>query len=73
MVKKPHTKTKQRLAFVSDHLLTKKELAKRLRVSTRTIDLWVNQGRITKIKIASTARFDWNDVLAELKAGKEVA
>ena len=54
-------------------LITKTELAKRLKVSTRTIDLWVNENRIPKIKINSSARFDWNDVLDALKEqnGKE--
>lgn len=55
----------------TSELITKTELAKRLKVSTRTIDLWVNDGRISKIKISSSARFDWQDVLAELKNGKE--
>ena len=48
-------------------LLTKGELAKRLKVSTRTIDLWVLEGRIPKIKISSSARFDWDDVIDQLK------
>ena len=54
-------------------LITKTELAKRLKVSTRTIDLWVNENRIPKIKINSSARFDWDDVLNALKnkSGKE--
>ena len=54
-------------------LITKTELAKRLKVSTRTIDLWVNENRIPKIKINSSARFDWDDVLDALKEqnGKE--
>ena len=55
----------------ASELITKTELGKRLKVSTRTIDIWVNQGRITKIKINSSARFDWLDVLSELKNGKE--
>ncbi|BDS08009.1 hypothetical protein NT6N_30490 [Oceaniferula spumae] len=57
----------------ASELLTKTELAKRLKVSTRTVDLWVNEGRIPKIKINSSARFDWGDVLEALKkqSGKE--
>ena len=56
-------------------LINKTELAKRLKVSTRTIDLWVNEGRIPKIKINSSARFDWEDVLTALKNanGEEAA
>ena len=48
-------------------LLTKGELADRLKVSTRTIDLWVKERLIPKIKINSSARFDWVDVLSALK------
>ena len=48
-------------------LLTKGELADRLKVSTRTIDLWVKERLIPKIKINSSARFDWVDVVATLK------
>jgi hypothetical protein len=48
-------------------LLTKGELANRLKVSTRTIDLWVKERLIPKIKINSSARFDWVDVVATLK------
>jgi hypothetical protein len=48
-------------------LLTKGELADRLKVSTRTIDLWVKERLIPKIKINSSARFDWVDVVAALK------
>ena len=58
----PHTQTRQ-----ASELITKTELAKRLKVSTRTIDLWVNENRIPKIKINSSARFDWDDVLDALK------
>ena len=56
-------------------LINKTELAKRLKVSTRTIDLWVNEGRIPKIKINSSARFDWENVLTALKNanGEEAA
>lgn len=57
----------------ASELITKADLAKRLKISTRTVDLWVNQGRITRIKINSSARFDWQDVLAELKNRKEAA
>jgi len=51
----------------ASELITKTELAKRLKVSTRTVDLWVNENRIPKIKINSSARFDWDDVLEALK------
>jgi len=65
--------TKQTKAGQVSELITKAELAKRLKVSTRTIDLWVNENLIPKIKINSSARFDWDNVLVALKNqnGKE--
>ena len=65
------SKTYQVYDTQAPELITKTELAKRLKVATRTVDLWVGQGIITKIKINSSARFDWNDVLSELKNRKE--
>ena len=65
-------KTKTRLADACDELITKTELAKKLKVSTRTIDAWREQGVISCIKINSQVRFDWSEVLRELKEGKEV-
>lgn len=52
-----------------DFLFTKKEIAKRIKVSPRTIDLWVAQGKIPKIKINSTSRFDWQEVKSALVSG----
>jgi len=54
-------------------LLTKAELAKRLKVTTRTIDSWRERGVITAYKILSQVRFDWNSVLAELEQRKGAA
>lgn len=65
-------KTKSRLADACDELITKTELAKKLKVSTRTVDAWREQGVISCIKIASQVRFDWNEVLEEIKERKEV-
>lgn len=52
----------------SDDMLTKPELANRLRKSVRTIDSWMNAGpRIPYIKIGGkTVLFVWPDVVAKL-------
>lgn len=63
---------KQRPADTSDELITKNQLAKKLKVSTRTIDIWVQKKYIPKIKVASSARFDWGDVVSQIK-GQETA
>ena len=49
-----------------DSLLTKRELAPRLRIAVRTLDNWVAKGRIPHIKPGKTVRFRWSDVLEKL-------
>jgi excisionase family DNA binding protein len=50
-------------------LITKSDTAKRFKVSTRTIDNWVSEGKIPSIKIGlKTIRFDWNAVMNSIKA-----
>ena len=46
-------------------LLTKKELARRLRVSERKIEL---DQTLPRIRRGRTVRFDWNEVLGFLKS-----
>jgi excisionase family DNA binding protein len=52
-------------------LLTKAELAKRLNVTSRTIDNWRDEKILSAYKIMSQVRFDWGSVLAELELHKE--
>lgn len=47
-----------------DHLLTKKELAKRLRISERKIEM---DHKIPRIRWERTVRYDWSEVLEYLK------
>ncbi len=53
-------------AQANDGLLTKEELAKRLRVSERTVDEHMRRGRICFLKLGKTVRFRWPDVLEKL-------
>lgn len=50
--------------------LTKEELAKKLKATTRSVDNYVAQGIIPKIKIGGLTRFNWVQVCASLE-GKE--
>lgn len=50
----------------SDGLLTKRELAIKLRVSVRTLDDWMRRGRIAYLKIGKTVRYRYGDVLEKL-------
>jgi excisionase family DNA binding protein len=52
----------------SDGLLTKQEIAKRLRRSPRTVDAWMREGRLPYLKVSKSVLFDWDDVLAKLKS-----
>ena len=49
-------------------LITKKENAKRLFCTPRHIDNLTARGIIVKIKVGNLSRYDWNDVVARLKA-----
>ena len=50
----------------SDGLLTKRELATKIRVSTRTLDEWQRRGRIAYLKIGKSCRYRWLDVIEKL-------
>ena len=49
-----------------EELLTKRQLAPRLRCSARTLDEWMKRGRIPYIKLGKTVRFRWADVVSKL-------
>ena len=50
----------------ADELLDKRETADRLKISTRTLDQWMREGRVSYLKISKTVRFRWGDVIAHL-------
>ena len=52
----------------SDGLLTKRELATKLKVSVRTLDDWMRRGRIAYLKIGKSCRYRYSDVLEKLNA-----
>ena len=49
-------------------LLTKPEVAIKLRRSRRTVDLWMRQKKIPYFKVGKTVLFRWPDVLEKLNA-----
>ena len=50
-----------------DEMLTKQELAAKLKVSVRCIENWQRAGHLPFIKIASVVLFHWPDVVTHLK------
>ena len=48
-------------------LLTKAEVAKLIRKSTRTVEHWVNAGYLSSIRISHSVLFDREQVLEDLK------
>lgn len=58
--------TEQVIDRATDGLLSKKEVAARLRISPRTLDLWMRKKRIPFLKIGKTVRFRFPDVLEKL-------
>jgi excisionase family DNA binding protein len=51
---------------LDDSLLTKRNLAPRLKCSVRAVDEWMRKGRLPYIKVGKTVRFRWADVVAKL-------
>lgn len=47
-------------------LLRKRELAEKLAISKRTLDVWMHSGRIPFLKVGRSVRFRWSDVLEKL-------
>lgn len=54
-------------AAPADVMLSKKELAPKLKVSVRTIENWQHEGYLPFIKIANVVMFYWPTVLAHLQ------
>jgi excisionase family DNA binding protein len=59
---------KQPLDGATEALLTKHEVATRLRRSRRTVDLWMRQKKLPYLKIGKSVLFRWQDVLEKLNA-----
>jgi excisionase family DNA binding protein len=49
-------------------LFRKKELAQQLAISKRTLDVWMQKGRIPFLKVGRSVRFRLSDVLEKLNA-----
>jgi excisionase family DNA binding protein len=49
-------------------LLTKPEVAIKLRRSRRTVEAWMREGKLPYLKIGKTVLFRWRDVLEKLNA-----
>jgi excisionase family DNA binding protein len=49
-------------------LLRKRELAEKLAISKRTLDVWMAKGRIPFLKVGRSVRFRLPDVLEKLNA-----
>jgi excisionase family DNA binding protein len=49
-------------------LLRKRELAQKLAISKRTLDVWMQKGRIPFLKVGRSVRFRLPDVLEKLQS-----
>lgn len=56
---------------VSDVYISKSELARRMGVTTRTIETWMRQSKIPFAKIGRTVRFHWGDVQHRLASRQQ--
>jgi len=48
-------------------LITKKEVARRLHVTPRSVDNFTNMGIIKRLKLGALSRYDWQDVITSIK------
>jgi hypothetical protein len=55
-----------------DEMLTKRELAAKLKVTVRTVENWQREGFLPFIKISSVVLFHWPEVIEHLKANFKV-
>lgn len=55
-----------------DEMLTKKELAAKLKVTVRTLENWQREGFLPYIKISSVVLFHWPEVIEHLKSNFKV-
>jgi excisionase family DNA binding protein len=53
-------------------MLTKEELAAKLKVTVRTVENWQHAGHLPYVKIACMVRFHWPEVVEHLKANFKV-
>lgn len=60
------------LANPPDEMITKKDLALKLKVTIRTIENWQREGFLPYMKISSVVLFHWPEVVEHLKANFKV-
>jgi len=63
----PNAHERTQTVDITNELITKAELAKRLKLCQRKIELMVNSNEIPIIKIGSSVRFNWLKVLSALE------
>lgn len=56
-----------------DEMLTKRELAGRLKITVRTIENWQRRGLLPFVKISKVVLFYWPDVVQHLKSNFQVS
>ena len=64
----PMAKTKQPLSADSETFITKQELARILKVTTRTLEQWAKQKRIPIYRFGRVVRYKRNQVMQALEA-----
>lgn len=65
---KTEAQDNQATRVASDEMLTKEELAPRMKVSVRTIEQWQHDGHLPFLKLGQVVLFYWPDVVKHLTA-----
>ncbi len=63
---KTEAQTNQATQVASDEMLTKEELAPRMKVSVRTIEQWQHDGHLPFLKLGQVVLFYWPEVVKHL-------
>lgn len=69
---KTEAQTNQAAHVATDEMLTKEELAQRMKVSVRTIEQWQHDGHLPFLKLGQVVLFYWPDVVKHITANFSV-
>jgi predicted DNA-binding transcriptional regulator AlpA len=68
MQRAPNNTSGQPTSHLTDEILDKRETAKRIRKSVRTVDAWMKDRKLPYIKVGRTVMFRWSAILERLES-----
>jgi len=68
MQRAPNNTSGQPPSQLTDEILDKRETARRIRKSVRTVDAWMKDRKLPYIKVGRTVLFRWSAILEKLNS-----